>query len=281
VKVKRVNVLPDGWLGKCHACNLGANAATGDWLLFTDADCWLQPDVIVRALRAAERDAADHVTMSPGPSLVNPAVRSWYLLFLTSLLGWFSGVNRDRPTSYVGVGAFNLVRTSAYRRCGGYEALRLTVVDDMKLGLLLRRCGQRTRAFLGAQDVECHWGTTVGSMNKVMEKNYFAALDYRLGLVLAGSAFMVLVSALLIMGLMSGKVAGIAAGLSPLTLILPAGILAHRVGWSWPCAILVPFMFPVFQYAVLNSTFVTLRQGGIRWRETFYPLDSLRAGTVR
>jgi hypothetical protein len=103
--------------------------------------------------------------MSPGPSLVNPAVRSWYLLFLTSLLSWFSGVNRDRPGSYVGVGAFNLVRASAYRRCGGYEALRLTVVDDMKLGI--------------------------------------------------------------------------------------------------------------------NSTFVTLRQGGIRWRETFYPLDALRAGTVR
>ncbi|MCL4181651.1 MAG: hypothetical protein KJ072_28425, partial [Verrucomicrobia bacterium] len=178
---------------------------------------------------------------------------------------------------YVGVGAFNLVRASAYRRCGGYEALRLTVVDDMKLGLLLGRCGQRTRAFLGAQDVECHWGTTVGSMNKVMEKNYFAALNYRLGLVMAGSVFVVFVSALLIMGLMSGTVAGIAAGLSPLSLIL----LAHRVGWSWPCALRMPFMFPMFQYAVLNSTFVTLRQGGIRWRETFYSLDDLRAGTVR
>jgi hypothetical protein len=40
-------------------------------------------------------------------------------------------------------------------------------------------------------------------------------------------------------------------------------------------------MVPVFLYAVANSTWVTLRQGGIRWRDTFYALDDLRSGTVR
>jgi hypothetical protein len=174
-----------------------------------------------------------------------------------------------------------MVRAAAYRQCGGYEALRLTVVDDLKLGLLLVRAGKRTRAFLGVNDVECHWGATVWSMVKVMEKNYFAALEFRLGLVLTGSVAVVVVSAILVLGLMTGTAAGLAAGLSPLTLILPASILARRVGWSWPCAIYVPFMFPVFLYALLNSTFVTLRQGGIRWRDTFYSLDALRAGTLR
>ena len=43
----------------------------------------------------------------------------------------------------------------------------------------------------------------------------------------------------------------------------------------------MPFMFPVFLYTLLNSTFVTLRQCGICWRETFYPLKTLRAGNVR
>jgi cellulose synthase/poly-beta-1,6-N-acetylglucosamine synthase-like glycosyltransferase len=274
-------MLPEGWLGKCHACHVGASAATGDWILFTDADCWLKPDVIARALRVAERDGADHVTMSAGTVLKSPAARAWYLLFLTSLLNWFSGVNRDRPKSYLGFGAFNLVRTAAYRQCGGYEALRLTVLDDVKLGLLLRRAGKRTRAFLGVDDVECHWGTTVWSMVKIMEKNYFAALDYRLGVALAGSAFVILISAILVLGLISGTAAGLAAGLSPLSLFLPANILARRLGWSWPCAVCVPFMFPVFLYALLNSTLVTLRQGGVRWRDTFYTLDTLQAGNVR
>src|SRR6185503_14137553 len=110
--------------------------------------------------------------------------QAWHLAFLITLANWFSGVNRDRPKAYLGMGAFNLVRASAYRECGGYEALRLTVLDDVKLGLLLRRSGKRTRAFIGGGDVECHWGTTVRQMIKIMEKNYFAALDYRTSLAL-------------------------------------------------------------------------------------------------
>ncbi len=281
VQVRRVETLPEGWLGKCHACHVGAGTATGDWILFTDADCWLKPDVIARALLVAERDGADHVTMAPGTPLAGSGARAWYLLFLTSLLNWFSGVNRDRPKAHLGIGAFNLVRASAYRQCGGYEALRLTVVDDVKLGLLLGRSGKRTRAFLGVDDVECHWGTTVGSLVKIMEKNYFAVTDFRLWLVLAGSTAAMLVFTILACGLVAGTGAGRAAALSPLLLILPAGILARRMGWSWPNALGMPFMLPVFLYALLNSTFVTLRQGGIRWRETFYSLETLRKGNVQ
>lgn len=281
VQVKRVDVLPEGWLGKCHACHVGASAATGDWILFTDADCWLKPDVIARAVRLAENEGVDHVTLSPGTVVESAAAKAWHLLFLTSLVNWFSGVNRDRPRSYMGIGAFNLVRASAYRQCGGYEALRLTVLDDMRLGLLLRRAGRRTRAFLGVDDVECHWGATVGSMVKIMEKNYFAALDYQLWLAVAGSVFVILISTILVLALMSGTAAGFAAALSPLSLTLPAGILARRLNWSWPCALVMPFMFSVFLYALWNSTFVTLRQGGIRWRDTFYSLELLRSGNVR
>jgi cellulose synthase/poly-beta-1,6-N-acetylglucosamine synthase-like glycosyltransferase len=281
VQVKRVSALPDGWLGKCHACHVGASAATGDWILFADADCWLKPDVIARALRVAERDEAHHITLVSGLAGGNAGLRASHLMFLISLASWISGVNRDRARSFMGIGAFNLVRADAYRQCGGYETLRLTVVDDMKLGLLLRRAGKRTRAFIGSGDVECHWGATAWGMVKIMEKNYFAALDYRLGLVLGGCAFVMLVSSLLIVGLLSGTVAGLAAAVSPLLLILPAGILARRLGWPCRVAVFVPFMFPLFLYAILNSAFVTLRQGGVRWRDTFYALETLRQANVR
>ena len=260
---------------------MGAASAQGDWILFMDADCWLTPDVLSRALRVADREGVDHVTLTPGVDAENIGAQAWHLAFLITLADWFSGVNRNRPQRYMGMGAFNLVRASTYRQCGGYEALRLTVLDDVKLGLLLRRAGKRTRAFIGGDDVECHWGTTALSIIKIMEKNYFAALDYRLGLALAGCIFTIIVSTLLVLGLISGTPAGLAAAVSPLSLILPAGILARRLGWSWPCAIGMPFMFLVFFYSVLNSAFVTLRQGGIRWRDTFYSLETVRAGNVR
>ncbi len=281
VHVKRVNELPDGWLGKCHACHIGAQSATSEWLLFTDADCWLKSDVIIRALRVAARDSADHITLTPGIAPESVGAQAWHLAFLISLANWFSGVNRDRPKAYLGMGAFNLVKVSAYHQCGGYEALKLTVLDDVKLGLLLHRAGKRTRGFIGGKDVECHWGTTVTSMIKIMEKNYFAALDFRFWTALAASQGGMLFWGIGLAGPLTGTLAGIAAGLCLLSLIIPAYLLARRLGWPFAAALLTPFIFPLLFYAVFNSMFATVRNGGIRWRGTFYPLDTLRSGTVR
>jgi glycosyltransferase involved in cell wall biosynthesis len=277
----RVDELPEGWLGKCHACHVGASAAKGDWILFTDADCWLKPDVLARALQVAERERVDHVTLTSGIAVPSPGLRACHLMFLLSIANWFSGVNRDRPKAHLGIGAFNLVRALAYHQSGGYAALRLTVLDDVKLGLLLRRAGKRTRAFIGADDVEAHWGTNLLSMIRIMEKNYFAALGFRFSVALGVIGFTALLISIVLLGLVSGDAAGLAAALSPLGLILPAAILARRTGWPWQSALGVPLVLPVFVCALLNSTFKTLFHGGIRWRDTFYSLKALRAGGVK
>src|SRR4029079_1378501 len=143
------------------------------------------------------------------------AAHSWYLMFLTSFLGWIAGVNREKRGAHFGFGAFNLVRASAYRACGGHEALRLTVVDDIRLGLLLSRCGKRTRAFLGAGDVECHWVTTLHELMRAMEKNYFAALDYRIEVVAVGGTFVSAVLVTLLAGLIGGTRFGFFGAVSP------------------------------------------------------------------
>lgn len=229
----------------------------------------------------AEREQADHIALTPGIVGATLGAQAWHLVFLISLLNWFAGVNRDRPKAYLGMGAFNLVRKSAYQQCGGYEALRMTVLDDVRLGLLLRRAGKRTRAFIGGDDVQCHWGTTVKDMFKVMEKNYFAAIDYRLGLVLIAGLLPPLAWCVGVLGPFTGTLPGLAAGLALLSLSIPAWILARRLNWSLAPAVLAPFMFPALFFAMINSAWLTVRQGGIRWRDTFYPLDQLRAGAVR
>ena len=281
VKAMRVDVLPEGWLGKCHACHVGASAATGEWILFTDADCWLKPNVIARAVRLAERESADHIALAFAPSSRDLGLRASHLLFLIGTADWISGANRDTGKRHIGFGSFNLVRSAVYQQCGGYEALRLTVLDDVKLGLLVQRAGKRTRAFLGGEEVECHFGTNAFSIIKLMEKNYFAALEYRTPLVFLGSAAVICFSAVVVLGLLSATVIGLVAALSSLLLAVPGMVLAHRLRWSKWSALLIPVMFPVFYYTLFNSAFVTLRQGGIRWRETFYPLAQLRAGNVK
>src|SRR6266550_1942004 len=79
VRTRRVETLPDGWLGKCYACQTGASMATGEWILFTDADCWLKPDVIRRALRIAAGENIQHIALTPGAAPETLPARAWHL----------------------------------------------------------------------------------------------------------------------------------------------------------------------------------------------------------
>jgi cellulose synthase/poly-beta-1,6-N-acetylglucosamine synthase-like glycosyltransferase len=280
-RVIEVTELPARWIGKCHACYTGAAAAAGDWILFTDADCRLAPDVIARALAAAARERADHVALTPAPIDPTLGAKAWYLVFGASITNWISAANRDLKDGHFGIGAFNMVRASTYRACGGYEALRLTILDDVRLSLLVRRAGGRSRIFLGADDVLCRWATSVGDAIRLTEKNYFAAIDFRTPVAVGGAIAIALLFGTPLAGLASGTWLGLACGLSPFLLSIPAARGAARVGWSPVIALLVPFFYPLPMVAMLRSAVLTLRQGGVRWRDTFYPTAMLRDGAVR
>jgi hypothetical protein len=281
LQVLRVDALPEGWLGKCHACHLGARGATGEWLLFTDGDVWMKPDVIARAVGAALAEGVDHVCLLIGMSHGTLAGKACHLIATMSVAKQAARLGTGRPDSYMGIGAFNLVRAAAYRAAGGHVPLRLTVCDDWMLGLLLRRAGRSTRAFLAGADVEADWFATPLGMVRALEKNYFAARNYRLGRVLVSVPLVVLLWAAGLAGPWTGTPAGTAAGLAMLTVTVPAAVLARRLRLPCLAAVLVPFVFPVLSLVMFNSAFRTLRQGGIRWRDTFYPLDLLRAGNYR
>jgi hypothetical protein len=119
-----------------------------------------------------EREDVDHVILTPGVAPQTLAAEGWHIAFLISLADWFARVNQNKPNGHLGIGAFNLIRTSLYKEFGGYEALRLSVVDDIKLGRLVR-AGGRTRALIGGDDVECHWGRGRSQHDKNHGKELF------------------------------------------------------------------------------------------------------------
>jgi hypothetical protein len=280
VRLVEVTALPERWLGKTHALHVGAQAATGDWLLFTDADCLLHPEVVARALRVAARDGVDHIALTPAPIAATTGGYAWHYVFLAGLVDWFARANTDQPGGYVGFGAFNLVRTSIHRAFGGHEALRLTVLDDVRLGLLVRRAGGRCRGFLGGGDVRCDWGRTLGQGIRLTEKNYFAAVHYRTGVVAALAVFVVVMWIGIAAALMSGTVLGLVAGVSSVLPLLPALVFSRRLGWPVAGALLAPVVHSLAAFAVVRSAVITLRRGGVQWRDTFYPLAMLREGDV-
>lgn len=281
LRVVHITALPDRWLGKCHACHAGASLASGDWLLFTDADVWLAEDAAARGVACAERDGAGHLCLLPAMHKCSFSGRVALLAAMLSGLRHVLIVNRDLGKAAIGVGAFNLVRADVYRACGGYEALRLEVVDDVKLGLLAQRAGARTRVYFGADDAQCEWASSARDVVRVMEKNFFAILGFRVWLVafilLAGGGSLLVAAA----GPFTGTAAGwfAFAGLWSMTPL--AWRLARLHGWPGWSALATPLGFVTLLAAMAHSAFWTLRAGGVRWRGTLYPLRELRAGRVR
>jgi len=281
VRLVRVDVLPVGWLGKPHACQRGGEIARAEWILFTDGDVHLASDVIARAIAAARREQAQHVVLAPGVETATLPARAGLAAFSLGLIGPMARANRDERFGWIGIGAFNLVEADAWRAIGGHARIKYEVVDDMKLGLLLRRGGFRTRAFLASRDLTAAWGRSVREILRLLEKNQFAFFGYR---TLATVVFVVVAAALWIagpLGFARGGAIGWFAGGAWLSSAMPAAWLAVRSGERWTFALLTPLGFPLILATVVRSTWTTLRRGGVRWRGTLYPLAALRAGCVR
>jgi hypothetical protein len=117
-------------------------------------------------------------------------------------------------------------------------------------------------------------------MIKIMEKNFFAGFDYRIAQGIFSGAILSILWAICMVGPFTGSLLGFCAAGSLFFSAVPAAVICKRLRWPLRGAVFAPFSFVAVFYAVLNSTIVTLRQRGIRWRDTFYPLETLRAGNV-
>jgi cellulose synthase/poly-beta-1,6-N-acetylglucosamine synthase-like glycosyltransferase len=117
----RVTELPPGWLGKTHAMALAARTAIAsrqpDYLLFTDGDIYFLPDAIRRALVGATASQADHFVLLP-TTQSKTFGEGMLLSYLQVMSMWAARIWRVADPSAkrdaVGVGAFNMIRTSVY-----------------------------------------------------------------------------------------------------------------------------------------------------------------------
>jgi glycosyltransferase involved in cell wall biosynthesis len=283
LRVIHVRELPAGWLGKAHAMWSAANQATGDWLLFTDADVLFRPDVLTRALAYAEAESADHLVLFPRMIMKTPGERMMIAFFQTLFVfghrPW--KVADPKTKDHMGVGAFNLVRRRVYDAVGGYQALRFEVLDDMKLGKIVKTAGYAQRNVYGADLISLRWAKGAMGVVNNLTKNFFAILSFQWwrGLL---SAF-----ALGFLNLMPFIGICFAHGWERLPYAVAlASMFAIYVGMSRESDVpayyfaLHPISSTLFVYTVLRSMWLTLTQGGVVWRGTFYPLEELRKGMV-
>ena len=275
--------LPGGWLGKPHALQKAYEASTGEWLLFTDADVRMKADVLRRAVVLTKSRNLDHLTLFCAVEMVG----FWEKALITFFgLGFHlatdpARVSNSRSSRYVGVGAFQLVRTSAYEASGTHRRLAMEVVDDMKLGKIVKQAGFRSDCGVADDFVVVRWHAGLGNLVRGVTKNFFAGAGYRLGLVAAQLLGLLMMNVAPFVGItfthgwmrvlcaIAVMVAvGFQAGVAVVMRVSPLYALTHPLGGL------------LFCYMLLRSTVVTLRQGGIIWRDTFYPLEELKRGVV-
>jgi hypothetical protein len=174
-----------------------------------------------------------------------------------------------------------LVRRAAYEKSGGYARLRMDVIEDMKLGKLIKMAGLRSGVAVAQDLVRVRWHSGVHNVIRGVTKNMFAAVHYNPFLAVAAMMLSVTMSILPFFGLTIASgwarvFAGIAAG---------AAVLIHAAMiWSTDASPLYGLTHPLgallFCWMIGRSAIATLWRGGVVWRDTFYPLDELRKGMV-
>jgi glycosyltransferase involved in cell wall biosynthesis len=283
LRVVHVERLPDGWLGKPHGLQKAYEASSGEWLLFTDADVRFKPDVLRRAVSLVKERELDHLSLLGDLDMVG----FWEKVLITFFgVGFHLGTNpaqvrNPRSSRYVGVGAFQLVRRSTYEASGTHKRLAMEVVEDMKLGKIVKQAAFRSDCGIAQDFVALRWHAGVGRLVRGVTKNFFAGAGYDLGRVMVMLAGLVLMDILPFAGVRFGH--GWIRALSAIAVVIALGF---QVGVAWVMrvsplyALTHPLGAALFFYMLLRSTVVTLWQGGIVWRDTFYPLEELKRGVV-
>lgn len=277
ITVNTITELPHGWLGKNNALYQGYKGSDEEWLLFTDADIAYHPDAINKAMGYTLKNNLDNLAVLPKTVSRSEILNSVLATFGAMLMIYLRPWNSIKPNSWshIGVGAFCLVTRTAYEKAGTHERVKLRPDDDVKLGYHIKRAGLRQDVLSGVGALSLEWYKNLGQFVDGLMKNSFATANYNVFL-----AFGYMLSCLLCQALPMP----IMFIFGDTTIRLMAlGILLAQIVYmivvvpnKWWYALMIPFAGFLMAYIFVRSTFITLKQGGIYWRDSFYSLAMLK-----
>ncbi len=278
--VVHVRELPPGWLGKNHALFYGAQQATGDLLLFTDADIVMHPSTVRKAVGYMVGNQLDHLTITPEVRmpgvLLDVFVGAFTVFFSLYARPWKA--KDPKSKRFIGIGGFNLVRKTVYRAVGMHQAIAMRPDDDLKLGKLIKHGGYRQELLFGRDMLHVEWYPSLREMINGLMKNAFAGVNYSILAIVASSIAQFLLNVWPFLGLILTH--GIVRILNAVVVLLIILICWDNARFHnsrrW-YGIGFPISTLLFIYIMWRSMLMTLMNNGIRWRGTHYPLAELRA----
>jgi chlorobactene glucosyltransferase len=277
--------LPKGWAGKPHALFQGAEAASGSWLCFIDADTFAAPNLLSAALASAQEQGADLFTILTGQELGSFWERVVLPVVFTALSVGFSPrrVNDPSKPDAIANGQFILIRRKVYSAVGGHAAIRDQIVEDKALAQQVKGAGYKLVIADGRQVAHTRMYTSFPEIWEGWTKNIYLGMRDRLGLLLFGGLVGLAGALLLPLWLFGGlfwlvQAGGTAAGVVTSEAALLWGyVLWKRLqvavgfqisGWY---ALSLPLGALVFTGMLFRSAFRVLSGKGVTWKGRTYP----------
>jgi len=279
LRVIRGEELPPRWNGKNWACHQLAQAAKGEWFLFTDADTRHNPGSISTALATALENRSDFVTALPGlinktwaEKIILPVIHFAFAVLMPYLLADYSGKSR----AAVGIGPFMFIRRKHYFACGGFESVKADILDDMALARRVKQCGGGISVIDGSSLVNVRFYTGFRQIWKGFSKNTFQAIG--------GSPYVLLFLSLACYFLFVYPyirlAEALAYGQSILYPLLQVTVLcfikislSRRFKTSLAYGLLHPLTILLVLVIIFNSCRISVFQRKIEWKERLYPVE--------
>jgi hypothetical protein len=269
VRLLQAGPVPGGWLGKPHACAVGAARAPRDdgaLLVFVDADVRLFPDAIAAAVAVLDEAALDLVSPWPRPltgSLTERLVQPLSPWLWATTLPLRLAERSPRPSLAAANGQFLVVSRAAYDAAGGHAAVHAEVLDDVALLRAVKRAGGRGGPIDGSRLAACRMYDGWPALRDGYAKSLWAAVGGSPGRSVAAAAVLTAVGVLPALAALRGSPAGLtgyAAGVAGR--MVSAAMTGGRV---WPDALAHPASLLLLDALVLRSV-AGHRRGTLTWR---------------
>ncbi|WP_262494063.1 glycosyltransferase [Mucilaginibacter gossypiicola] len=277
LQVTTINTLPEGWLGKNNALYQGYMSTTEEWVLFADADIVFHPDAINKAVGYAVKQQLDHLTILPElisrSAILNSVFATLSIMLMVDMKPWEAKNPKSKASS--GIGAFNLVRRTAYEKFGTHRRIKLRPDDDLQLGRIMKREGFRQDVLAGKGAVCLEWYKSLGELGRGVQKNSFSIANYNLAQAIFNVIHMLLTVALPmpLMFIFGDTTIRIMAGIMLVFHMIYMVIVPPNKWWY---AFMIPFSAFFLAWCFLKASVVTVARGGIYWRDSFYSLKVLK-----
>lgn len=286
VRIPRLKVVdapapPAGWVGKNHAVWLGAQQASGDWLLFTDADALLEEGAASKALQLSKEHGASLVSFSP-----EQVLEKWYekalIPFVYVRLAQrfsFDQVNNPESGAAAANGQFLMIGRDVYHAVGGHAAVHDDVLEDVALARRIKASGARIWFGYGDGAVRVRMYRSFSAMWEGWKKNLFALMGGTSGAVFSEfeSSFPWMILVILLLGIKI-PIAVFAGVVLLLLRQLSYGLSLARN--QFPFKLIMYYLPAVFLYAAaLWASHEAYAKGKVSWKGREYPVGS--AGTSK